>query len=344
MNAVFVSGNGQELAAKAVDLFYRRHPAAVARYPVGAREKCADDMRMHLLYVAGADAVDSLDLLVDYLAWVRGLFVNLGLPTDDLRPSLECLAEGIEASGGQRDGLLRRGLEELDRLPLEFTGSACAIGPLAGPAERYLSALLAADSRTAENLVIGAVDGGISIASVFVDMIAPAMREVGRLWYSRRIGVAEEHYVSAATQEILARLYPRVFAAGCRGPVLVATCVEGELHELGMRMVADLFQLRGWDARFLGANTPPKAVVAFADQVGAAVVAISAMTAATVPAVAKQVALLRASPGGDRRKILVGGHPFTVDRDLWRRVGADATAADGRDAMAVADGLMAGAA
>jgi methanogenic corrinoid protein MtbC1 len=347
MNSVFAGKDGPSLAAKAVELFYRRHPTAVERYPPGAREKCAEDMLMHLLCLDAAEFVDSHCLLLDYLAWVKGLFSNLGLPVADLRPSLECLADVIAADGNVRGGrqadMLRRALDELDRRPPEFSSLACSGAGVTGPADRFLSALLAWDQRSAEKLVIGAVNDGAAIPTVYLEVIAPALHELGRLWHAARITVAQEHYVSSATQVIMSQLYPRVFAEECKGPVLVATCVEGELHEIGLRMVSDLFQLEGWDTRFLGANTPPKAVVALADQVGAAVVAVSAMILATVPSVANQVALLRAGPGGAGRKILVGGYPFNVDRDLWRRVGADGTAPDGRHAVTAANRLLAGA-
>ena len=303
MNSVFLGKTGGgRIARTAVDLFYRRDPTAAGRYPPGAREKCAEDMLMHLLYLEAAASVDGPGLLVDYLAWVRGLLANLGLPAGDLRPSLDCLADAIEADGGalgaRQAAMLRRSLDELDRLPPELSSLACSGAPLPGLAERYLSALLASDPRAAGKLVFEAVDGGTTLASIYLEVIAPAMREVGRLWHANRITVAEEHYVSSATQVIMCQLYPRVFSADCKGPVLVATCVEGELHELGMRMVADLFQLAGWDTHFLGANMPPRAVVKLADDVGAAVVAISAMIVPNLPAVASQIALLRAGPAG----------------------------------------------
>jgi methanogenic corrinoid protein MtbC1 len=303
-------------------------------------------MAIHLLHVDAAESVDSLALLVDYLAWVRSLLANRRLPVGDLRPSLECLADAIAADGGdhcaRQAALLRRGLDELDRLAPEFPSLACSGDPLTGLPQRYLSAFLASDRRGAERLLIEAVNSGTPLATVYLEVIAPAMREVGRLWHANRITVSEEHYISSATQVIMSQFYPRVFGAECKGPVLVAACVEGELHEMGLRMVADLFQLAGWDTRFLGANTPPKAVAVTADEVGAAAVAISAMMTTNVPAVASQIALLRDGPGGNKRKVLVGGYPFTVDKELWRRVGADGTAPDGRQAVEVANGLLGG--
>ncbi|HEY5309978.1 MAG TPA: cobalamin B12-binding domain-containing protein, partial [Casimicrobiaceae bacterium] len=37
--------------------------------------------------------------------------------------------------------------------------------------------------------------------------------------------------------------------------------VSGDLHELGARMVADFFEMEGWDSYYTGANTPTGGVV-----------------------------------------------------------------------------------
>ena len=44
---------------------------------------------------------------------------------------------------------------------------------------------------------------------------------------------------------------------------------------------------------------------------------------------------------GERVKVLVGGYPFNVAPDLWRRVGADASAPDAQRAIAEAHRLVA---
>jgi methanogenic corrinoid protein MtbC1 len=60
--------------------------------------------------------------------------------------------------------------------------------------------------------------------------------------------VAQEHYCTAATQLIMSQLSPRLFGRDRIGRRLVVTCVGDELYELGMHMVADFFEMEGWDA------------------------------------------------------------------------------------------------
>jgi len=55
------------------------------------------------------------------------------------------------------------------------------------------------------------------------------------------VSVAQEHYCTAATQLIMSQLYPHIFAGEKTERTLIATCVAGDLHEIGIRMVSDLF-------------------------------------------------------------------------------------------------------
>ena len=71
-------------------------------------------------------------------------------------------------------------------------------------------------------------------------------------------------------------------------------------------------------------------------------VAVSATITANLAAVAAQVTMLRAGPDAHKRKVLVGDYPFNVDKNLWRRVGADGTAPDGRHAVMEANRLLVG--
>ena len=61
---------------------------------------------------------------------------------------------------------------------------------------------------------------------------------------------------------VMAQLFPVIFDSD-RQPLgrVISACVAGELHEIGARMVADLFEMAGWDTTFLGADVPRDSVV-----------------------------------------------------------------------------------
>ncbi|WP_051140488.1 cobalamin B12-binding domain-containing protein [Azospirillum brasilense] len=174
---------------------------------------------------------------------------------------------------------------------------------------------------------------------LYLHVFQPALREIGRLWQTRAITVAHEHFATAATQAIMGQLYPAIFAAERRGLSMVATCVGGEQHEIGIRMVADFFEMAGWDSHYLGANTPADSVVRSVRERGARVLAVSATITAHVGRVAALIAAVRAEPG-EPPHVLVGGYPFNLVPDLWKTVGADAFAPGAEEAVAIAERLI----
>jgi methanogenic corrinoid protein MtbC1 len=116
--------------------------------------------------------------------------------------------------------------------------------------------------------------------------------------------------------------------------------VGGELHEIGVRMVADFFEMEGWDTYYLGANTPTESVISTVEQRNPDILAISTTITMHVSEVAALIERVRANGAGSDVNILVGGYPFNTSANLWRQVGADSYAADAQEALQVAEELL----
>ena len=105
-------------------------------------------------------------------------------------------------------------------------------------------------------------------------------------------------------------------------------------------MVADFFEMAGWDTYYLGANVPLEGIIDSVTERGANVLAISATMSYHVSAVADVIRAVRQSSGHRAIRILVGGYPFRVDPELWRSVGADGFAVDAPEAVTLASRLL----
>ena len=138
---------------------------------------------------------------------------------------------------------------------------------------------------------------------------------------------------------VMSQLYPFLFTGERKDRRLVAACVPGELHEIGARMVADFFEMEGWDTFFLGANTPTESILEMVAQQHVPLLAISATMTFHVEKVRDLIAATRRS--GLPVRILVGGYPFNHAVNLWKNVGADGCARDAQGAVALAEGLAA---
>src|SRR5947208_2720790 len=83
--------------------------------------------------------------------------------------------------------------------------------PLTELARQYLRALLAGERQGASRLILDAVKAGVPVRDIYLHVFQRCQQEAGRLWQVNRLTVAQEHYATAATQLIMAQLYPHVF-------------------------------------------------------------------------------------------------------------------------------------
>lgn len=197
----------------------------------------------------------------------------------------------------------------------------------------YVAALQTGNRRQALRVAQEALDNGIDIRDLYLDVFQPAMHEVGRLWESNQFTVAQEHLATAITQSVMAQIYARIFTSPTRGRRVIATCIGGELHELGIRMVADFFEIEGYDVYYLGANMPVPDVVRMINDRRADILALSVTLGSHIPQARSLIQAVRASPRGADIKILVGGQPFNRSPEAFKSIGADFTARDAREAV-----------
>ncbi|MDZ4172189.1 MAG: cobalamin-dependent protein [Methanobacteriaceae archaeon] len=214
----------------------------------------------------------------------------------------------------------------------KFSGES---GEMKELAKSYLESLLLIKRDVASEMIIKAIENGADIKKIYIDVFESSQHEVGRLWQNNLISVAQEHYCTAATQMIMSQLYPYIFKGYKNGHRLVATCVEGEMHEIGVRIVSDFFEMEGWDTYYLGANTPNNSIVETLIQLEPEVIAISASIPYNLGSVVELINAVRKSTAS-KIKILVGGRPFSLSPELWKKVGADGYASNALEAVSIA--------
>jgi methanogenic corrinoid protein MtbC1 len=184
----------------------------------------------------------------------------------------------------------------------------------------FLEAILAGDH--AQSMAEARVHLARGVPYLYEGIIERALQEVGERWQQNRISVADEHLAAAIAQSVIASLYPE-FGWPSAGPVALVTCVEGERHEIGARMFADLLALDGWRDVFLGADTPLDAMVAKASETKPVVVGLSVTLPQHLPIVRRTIAHLREAVPSV--KVLVGGRAFACVSKADASVGADAS-------------------
>lgn len=327
---------------------YAQKPELLERYGTGGRAKCLRDADYHLSYLSEAVEAESPELFIDYVAWAKVLLAGSGVPERDLIDDLRVMRDVLENELPPEESAIacryiETSLREIEHLPPEMpTALDASAEPLAGLADEYLQSLLRGERHTASRLILDAVESGIDLKDVYLSVFQRSQHEIGRLWQRSKISVAQEHYCTAATQMIMSQLYPYVFNSEKIGRTMVATCVEGDYHEIGARMVADFFEMDGWDTFYLGGNVPTGSVLKTLIDRRADLIVISATMTFHVRAVRQLIKAIRASETVKNVIIMVGGYPFNVAPDLWREIGADAYSATAADAIETANRLTTG--
>jgi methanogenic corrinoid protein MtbC1 len=194
-------------------------------------------------------------------------------------------------------------------------------------ATAYRRALLARDDRQARAQVEGLVRHGVRVVDIYTSVLAPALEEIGDLWSLDEVSVADEHYATEVTAQLLSVLAPDRRLAPTRGRLAVVTASPDEQHALGARMLADLLERGGWEVIALGAAAPAGALADLVASECPDVVALSTTTVGRLPGAEEAVGMLhRVRP---RPLIVAGGALYRGPVvELARAWGADIVTSD----------------
>lgn len=177
--------------------------------------------------------------------------------------------------------------------------------PLDGLVEQFVAMQLNADRSGALDVVETALRAGFSVPEILLGLIAPSQYELGRRWERDEISVADEHIGTAISQVALSRLYSEFPRHGEAAFRVVVACVEGESHEIGARIVADLCEFNGLTVTYLGANVPRDSVMAVIERIRPDAVLLSVTMTWNVPALIELVERINAFDRAVR--VIVGG-------------------------------------
>jgi methanogenic corrinoid protein MtbC1 len=338
----FIIERQEDLAREIVERHWQLKPGLEQLYGKQGWVKCLEDARYHLRYLSEAVGAREPALFVHYVTWAKTMLLARNIPVEDLVANLGVMLDVLEKelpTSMQRPAMdyVKSGIGSLT-LGNDNSSFLDPGQPLAELAHQYLSALLRYDRHSASTLILRAVENKVGIKEIYCYVFEPCQYEIGRLWQSNVVSVAQEHYCTASAQLIMSQLYPYIFRwdRTFRGTI-VAACVTGELHEIGARMLCDLLEMEGWNTIYLGANVPTAGIVDVLRDNHSDILAVSASMTFHIRAVREVVAAVRlASPA---TRILVGGYAFKIAPNLWRDVGADYWTKDASDAISLLDGF-----
>lgn len=257
-----------------------------------------------------------------------------------------------DAAADERLSRLARAIEHeiIPRLMLAHRmAEACPVIPAANgevigadDVEDFAKLVLAPD----EDLPLACVESmrsrGVSIESIYMDLLAPTARYLGYLWTEDLCDFTDVTVGLGRLQQVLRELSPG-FERGSDQPdnglraLLLPS--PGEQHTFGLVMVGEFFRRAGWQVAGgpweTALDAPAMVELEWYDMVG-----FSLGSEVHLEALRDCVTAVRRSSRNRRVAIMVGGPIFIEHPEYLLQVGADALASDGREAPSLAAQLI----
>jgi len=294
--------------------------------------------------------------------------LNLGAASNDpdldceraaqgLRSSLSDLLDGPADQPTPHDRLARivRTIEcdIIPRLVQAHRGTTQAVAasraaaspPAAAPARADVAAfarlLLSEDEAPSHAVIDAHLARGEPLDDLCLNLLAPAARELGRLWDDDRCSFSDVTVGMGRLQRLMRMIGPLLgesvhLPPDCRRVLLVPA--PGETHTFGVVIVAEFFRRAGWDvvSQSDGQADPLSLVRAeWFDVVG-----VSVGTHARLDWLRQSVAALRQASRNRAIAVMAGGPLFLHDNPGVTDLGVDAATADARIAPVLAAQLV----
>lgn len=182
----------------------------------------------------------------------------------------------------------------------------------------FLKAILSGDRNNGAAIVAELYDSGNSVKDIYEKVIREALYKVGEMWEKGEISVATEHLASAIVESVLNEQYSKIIAVEKRDQTVVAASVENEVHQIGLKMVSDLFEMHGFNVHYLGANNPLDDLVNFVESVKPDILAVSVSINYHIKSLEKLIETVHNSC--PNLIIMAGGQGLTTgSKDLLKR-------------------------
>ncbi len=203
--------------------------------------------------------------------------------------------------------------------------------------KRLSAAIIAGDTDKLLAAVEDALREGVTASEIIERGMSLGMNEVGERFARYEIYLPEMMMAAEAWEQAMKALEPKLLAAGAErkkvGRVVIGT-VKGDIHSLGKNIVAAMLKMSGFEVFDLGVEVAASAFVMKAEEVGADILAASALMSTTTPQQKEIIEHLKARGVRNKYCVLVGGG--STSQEWADSIGADGYGRTAGDAVALA--------
>lgn len=179
------------------------------------------------------------------------------------------------------------------------------------------------DSPQARRTILSAYEAGMPFSEIYDDVLRPALYEVGQRWQAGDLTIVQEHEISAIVRDLIGELSAHTQRPREPEEIILAACVAGETHDLGLRMVSHLLETEGHVVHFLGANVPADSILDGIRMRKVTAVLLSTTIEDNIPAMLATLEAINTMPEDERPRVVVGGQVLEGREEEIRAFGAE---------------------
>lgn len=171
----------------------------------------------------------------------------------------------------------------------------------------------------------------ISYKELYEELLIPFLSEWDCDDDIQELCIFKEHVSTSIIRSIIEINYPYLVnkrkqmmddgsIVDLRKKVFVA-CPAGEYHEIGARIVSDIFYMNGYDVLYVGANTPLNEIIKMTKVFIPDYIAFSVSDPYNIISARKAIHKLKEN--NTQSKIIVGGRAFKINPHIFKQIKAD---------------------
>lgn len=209
--------------------------------------------------------------------------------------------------------------------------------------QRIAESIIDGDAAVAAACTSEAVAAGVDPLSILNDGLMGGAGVVGKRFERGEYFLPELMLAGRALKASLEIVKPVLLEkysgveSQVKGKAVMAT-IHTDIHDIGKNIVGSMLTASGFEVTDMGVDVPVRSIVDKAEEIGAQIIACSALLTTSMPFMKDLVELLKARGIRDKYVVLVGG--ASVTDQFVQKIGADGTARNAADAVQLARKLV----
>lgn len=195
--------------------------------------------------------------------------------------------------------------------------------------EKLLEYLKQEDKEKSVDLCIDALENGdVDVVGLYEKLLALALNNIINEYIDDEDNLIwKEHLRSGIIRTIVENAYPyvlrdRIKFNEIKDENVIIMCPRFEEHDLGARMVSDFFTIAGFNATFIGANTPERTILKAIDSIKPKYISMSITNYYNLVAAKKTIDQIK-KESNYNIIFLLGGNAFNNNPNSYKDIGGD---------------------